>query len=217
VFDWLTQQITDSPWTYLVVFLAAGGDVLLPLIPSETIVISAGVVAARGGLSLWILIPVVAVAAMVGDNIVYFLGRRVGDPVVARLAHGERAQGRLRWAERATTRHGPVVIVAGRFIPGGRTVSTLAAGTLEMPWRMMIAADVCAAVAWALYASLLGYLGGSAFEDSLWKPLVLAFGVAAALTLATEVWRRHQRRRGRDLLGDPLEHGRVRGGVRSPS
>jgi membrane protein DedA with SNARE-associated domain len=204
MFDWLTQQISDSPWTYLLVLLAAGGDVVLPLIPSETVVITAGVVAARGGLSLWLLIPVTMLGAMIGDNLVYWIGREAGDPLVRRIAHGERDAARLRWAERAMRRHGAVVLVAARFIPGGRTVSTLAAGTLELPWRIMLAADALAALLWAVYASMLGYLGGEAFRRSSWKPIAIALGAALLVTLAVELWRRFQRRRGRDVLGDPI-------------
>jgi membrane-associated protein len=204
VFDWLTQQVSESSWTYLVVFLAAGGDVLLPLIPSETIVITAGVVAARGGLSLWLLIPATALGAMLGDNIAYWLGRGVGDPIVERLAKGEKSRARLRWAERATRRHGAIVIVVGRFIPGGRTATTLTAGTLELPWRELLVADALAATLWALYATLLGYLGGATFQRSGWMPIAFALALAALVTLAVEAWRRIQRRRGRDVLGDPL-------------
>lgn len=204
MFDWLTHQISDSPWTYLLVFLAAGGDVLLPLIPSETVVITAGVVAARGGLSLWLLIPVTMLGAMAGDNLAYWLGREAGDPVARKVMRGEDGERRLRWAERAMGRHGPVVLIAARFVPGGRTVSTLAAGTLELPWRVMFTADAVAALLWAVYASMLGYLGGEAFQRSSWKPIALALGVALLVSLIVELWRRRQRRRGRDLLGDPI-------------
>ena len=204
MFDWLTHQISDSPWTYLLVFLAAGGDVLLPLIPSEAVVIAAGVVAARGGLSLWLLIPATMAGAMAGDNLAYWLGRSAGDPLIHRLTRGADRGARLRWAERAMRRHGAVVLIAARFIPGGRTVSTVAAGTLELPWRIMIAADAVAAFLWALYACMLGYLGGEAFQRSSWKPIVLALTVALLVSLIADLWRRRQRRRGLDVLGDPL-------------
>jgi membrane protein DedA with SNARE-associated domain len=204
MFDWLTHQISDSPWTYLLVFVAAGGDVLLPLIPSEAVVIAAGVVAAHGGLSLWLLIPATMLGAMAGDNIAYWIGRRAGDPALRRLARGKEDRGRLRWAERAMRRHGAVVLIAGRFVPGGRTVTTLAAGTLELPWRTMVTADAVAALAWALYVSLLGYLGGEAFPRSSWKPIVMALAIAVGVSAIVELWRRIQRRRGLDVLGDPL-------------
>lgn len=205
MFDWLTQLVSGSPVSYLVVMLSAGSDVLFPPIPSETIVITAGIVAARGALAIWLIVPGVALGAMIGDNVCFLLGAKIGDPVAERLLRGEKGRDALRWAEQAIARHGAMVVVAGRFIPGGRTASTLAAGTLGMPWRRFIVADLAAATLWALYTSLLGYVGGETFRHALWKPLAFSLGAAAAVALAVEGWRRLQRRRGRDILGDELE------------
>lgn len=207
MFEWLTQAISGSALTYVIVLAASGGDVIFPPVPSETAVITAGVVAAGGGLSVWLLIACAAVGAMLGDNISYWLGRALGDPVARRLFRGEKGQRRLRWSERAIHRHGAALIVVGRFIPGGRTASTFAAGTLELPWRRFLAADVPACLLWALYATLLGYLGGATFRDSAWKPFALSLGIAAVISLGVEVWRRIQKHRGRDILGDPLQEG----------
>ena len=200
----LADQVSDSPLTYLVVLVAAGADVLFPLIPSETIVITASVLASRGDLAIWILIPATAVGAIIGDNIAYFIGAKVGEPLVNRIASGDESQERLRWAERAIRRRGTLVIVAGRFIPGGRTVTTLAAGTLQMRWRKFIVADVVAAGIWATYVGLLGYLGGAAFRDNLWEPLLASFAAVFMVGTALEIWRRVQLRRGKDILGDHL-------------
>ncbi len=205
VFDWLTQEVSNSPVTYLVVFVAAGTDVLLPLIPSETIVITASILAAQGDLLIVLIVPAAALGAFVGDNVSYWLGRRVGDPVARRLFRGEKGQGRLEWAERAIERRGTVLIAAGRFIPGGRTATTFAAGTLEMPYRRFLLADAIAATIWAVYVSALGYLGGEAFKESLWLPLAASLGCATAVALGFEGWRRLQKRRGKDLLGDEIE------------
>jgi membrane protein DedA with SNARE-associated domain len=204
MFHWLTQQVTGSPLTYLVVALAAGGDVLVPLIPSETLVITAAVLAAQGKLSIWLIVPPVAAGAFLGDNACYWLGRGVGDPIARGLFKGEKGRRRLEWAENAIRGHGPLLVVVGRFVPGGRTASTFAAGTLELGYRRFLVADAVAACAWALYASMLGYLGGSAFRHNTWKPLLISLGVAGATTLAIEGWRRYRRRRGKDLLGDDL-------------
>jgi membrane protein DedA with SNARE-associated domain len=76
VFDWLTQEVSQSPATYPVVAFAAAADVLFPLIPSETIVITAGVLAAQGDLLVWLLVPAVALGAFLGDNLCYLLGAR---------------------------------------------------------------------------------------------------------------------------------------------
>lgn len=204
MFDWLTQEVSESALTYPVVFAAAGLDVLIPLIPSETIVLTAAILAAQGDLLIYLIVPAVALGAFLGDNVCYWLGRKVGDPVARRLFDGEKGQRRLAWAERALRRRGALLICAGRFIPGGRTATTFAAGTLEMPYRSFVLADAFAATLWALYISALGYLGGETFKDSLWLPLAASLTAAMAIALGFEVWRRIQRRRGKDILGDTL-------------
>jgi membrane-associated protein len=202
--DWLTDHVSQSAVTYLVVFVAAGLDVLFPLIPSETIVITASVLAAQGDLLIFAIVPAVALGAFVGDNLAYLLGRTVGDPVARRLFRGEKGRRRIDWAERALRRRGAALIVVGRFVPGGRTATTFAAGTLEMPYRRFVVADACAAVLWAFYVSMLGYLGGETFEDSVWLPVAASLGLAAAVALGFEAWRRFARQHGKDVLGDEL-------------
>jgi membrane protein DedA with SNARE-associated domain len=204
VFDWLTHEVSQSALTYPVLSFAAAADVLFPLIPSETIVITASVLAAQGELLIWIIVPAVALGAFVGDNLCYWLGRRIGDPIADRVFDGDEGQARLKWAEEALRRRGAILIGIGRFIPGGRTATTFAAGTLEMPYRQFLAADAVAASLWALYVSMLGYLGGETFKDSLWLPLAASFVAAMAVGCGFEIWRRLQSRRGKDILGDDL-------------
>lgn len=207
MFDWLSDQVSGRPITYVVVAIAAFGDVLFPLIPAETMVLTASVLASHGDLSIWLVILATAVGAMIGDNVSWLLGGRVGEPLARRVFRSERAQDRLRAAERAIGRHGPVVIVVGRYIPGGRTASTFAAGLLEMPWRRFVVFDALAAVLWSVCVSLVGYLGGTAFRDSLWKPLLVLLALGVLVAAVTELWRRAQHRRGRDLFGNPLAEG----------
>jgi membrane-associated protein len=199
VFDWLINVVSGHPVTYLIVFAVAGADVLMPILPAETVVLAASIIAAHGGLQVWILIPAVALGGFCGDNVSFALGRRVGDPVARRLFRSEKAQRRLAWASRALRRRGGVVIVVGRFLPGGRTGGTFAAGTLEMPWHRFARADAIAATTWSVYVVLLGYFGGEAFRRSLWKPLVFALAVGLVLAGGAELYRRLHRGRGGGL------------------
>lgn len=198
--SFLTHFVTASPATYAIVFGIVALDALLPFAQAEAVVITASVLAAQGDLEIWLLLPVVAVAGFVGDNASYFIGRELGCRIVARLSRSERWQERIGHAQAGIRDHGRLVVVVGRFLPVGRTLTTLAAGTLEMPWRRFAVADAIAACAWAVYATMLGYAGGSSFEHSLWKPLAFALGIAVLLGLAIEAYRRVQRRRGRELL-----------------
>lgn len=194
MFESLTELVSGSPWTYAFLFGVAALDVLFPIVPSETSVILAGVLAATGDLVLVLVIGVAAAGAILGDNASYWIGRTAGDRIVTRFFQGERRR-RVDWAERQLRERGSYLIVVGRFIPGGRTAITLTAGSLEMPWRRFIAFDVLAGFLWAAYAALLGYFGGRTFEEQPLKGFLVAFGVALVITGLIEAHRWTRKRR----------------------
>jgi membrane-associated protein len=197
MFNQLTNLVSDaSGWAYLVVFVLSFLDVMLPIVPSETSVITAGVVAAAGGLELWLIVAGAAGGAFLGDNVVYLVGRRFGDRARRRFFSGEKATARIDWAERQLQERAGQLITGGRFIPGGRTAVALSAGLTHFRWRRYIMLDAIAALAWAFYASLLGYFGGKAFEDQPWKGLILALAIAFAIAGSVEGvrWLRGRRR-----------------------
>jgi membrane-associated protein len=194
VFESLTEHVSGSPWTYAFLFAIAALDVIFPIVPSETSVILAGVLASTGDLMLVLVIGFAAAGAVLGDNTSYWIGRTLGHRIVERFFKGERRK-RVDWAEKQVTERGGYLIVVGRFIPGGRTVITLACGLLEMPWRRFISFDVAAGLIWASYAALLGYFGGRTFEESPLKGFLVAFAIALAVTGAIEAYR-YLRKRG---------------------
>jgi membrane-associated protein len=196
VFNQFTEYVANaSGWAYGAVFLLALLDAILPVVPSETAVITAGVVAASGHLSLPLIVAAATVGAVAGDNTAYLIGRRFGGSATSRFFQSEKARQRLSWAQRQLTVRGGQLILIGRFIPGGRTVVTLSAGTLHFPWRRFLALDAVAALVWALYAGLLGYFGGRAFENAAWKGLLLALGTGFAIAGMVEAVRWVLRRR----------------------
>jgi membrane protein DedA with SNARE-associated domain len=81
-----------------------------------------------------------------------------------------------------------VIIVASRFVPGGRTAATFSAGALDYPWRRFIAADLVAGALWAGFSAGLGFWGGKSFEESLWKPLAFAAAFAVVVAVAGELY-----------------------------
>jgi membrane-associated protein len=188
LFQSFTDYVSGSPWTYAFLFGVAALDVIFPLVPSETSVILAGVLASTGDLILFAVILAAAAGAILGDNTAYVIGRTVGDRLVRRFFSGERRK-RIDWAEKQIEERGGYLILVGRFIPGGRTAVTLACGLLEMRWRRFISFDVAAGLMWASYAALLGYFGGKAFEEQPWKGFTVAFVVALAITGAIELYR----------------------------
>jgi membrane-associated protein len=191
MFNSLLNDVSGSEWTYALILGVCAGDAVLPLFPSETVVIAAAVLASRGRLEIGLVIVAAAVGAMLGDNTAYALGRSGLSRVVDRLFRSEKNQQRLDWARTQLEHRGAWIIIVARFIPGGRTATTYISGTLEMPWkRRFLPADTAAAVIWSLYSAALGYFGGSAFEHNLWIPLLIATGASVLVAGLGELVRR---------------------------
>jgi membrane protein DedA with SNARE-associated domain len=188
VFSQLTEYVSGSPWTYVFIIAIAALDVLIPLLPSETSVILAGVLAASGDLVLPLVIVCAAVGAVLGDNAAYWLGHATTRGSSPWLLRGKRKQ-QLGWAERQLDERGGYLIVVARFIPAGRTLVTLACGVTRFAWRRFIRWDIVAGLLWATYAAGLGYLGGAAFEQQPWKGFIVAFAIALGVTGITEAVR----------------------------
>jgi len=187
----LIDLLTGSLWTYPLLFGICAGDALIPAFPSETAVIVCGIQAARGQLALEWVIVWAAAGAFTGDNASYAVGRWLGTPAVKRFFSGEVAQSRLNWARNFLKERGSYVLIVARFIPGGRTAATFTAGLVHLRWSTRFAPYIlAAAVLWSVYAALLGYLGGRLFEDKPIYALLLAFGIAAVITIGIEGWRR---------------------------
>jgi membrane-associated protein len=197
VFHSLVNAVSGAWWSYPLVFGVAMLDAFFPLVPSETVAITSGVLAGSGELSLPLCIACAAAGAFVGDNVSYGIGTWLGERTVKRLFRGERSLRAFEWAERMLAERGTYLVIVARFIPGGRTATTFSAGYVHsFTWRRFVVADAVAATVWGSYTVLLGYLGGRAFEDAPWKGLVLAFLIALAVTGGVEAVRNLRARRG---------------------
>ncbi len=188
VFHSIVNAVSGSPWTYGVIFGVAALDGFFPLVPSETTVIAAGVLASSGDLRIELIVPAAAAGAVVGDNVSFWVGRTLGERIADRLFAGDRRK-HLDRAHRMIEERGGYLIVIARFIPGGRTAATFAAGSLDWAWRRFITFDLAAGLIWGSYAGLLGYFGGKTFKDSPFKGFLVAFGIALAITFGIEVFR----------------------------
>jgi membrane protein DedA with SNARE-associated domain len=137
-------------------------------VPGETAVIVGGFLASEGGgriFALPVVIPLVIVAAVLGDNLGFWLGRRYARP---RLQSGRRflflTRRSLEMAEAYFLRYGSWTIFVARFITGLRVVGALAAGTAGMPWPRFLLANASGAVVWASTFSLLGFFFGNNYH-----------------------------------------------------
>jgi membrane-associated protein len=136
-----------------------------------------------------------AAGAFCGDNTSYGGGRFIGGPIQRRLFAGEKAQKRLDWAKGFLKERGGYVFLVARFIPGGRTATTFTAGIVHFRWlTRFVPFTFVAAILWSTFGTLVGYFGGRVFEDEPIYAVLLAFGIAAAITAGAEIWRRGRAR-----------------------
>jgi membrane protein DedA with SNARE-associated domain len=195
--DSLAALVTDSPLTYLVIFAMAAIDPVLPIVPAEAAVTAAAVLAGQGHLSIGAIMLAAGLGAFVGDNVAYWIGRAAGRPLVQRVLRGQ--ADRLDAVEEQFHERGPVFIIVGRFIPGGRTVVSVGAGVLHFSWPRFLAYDAVAATVWAIQAALPGYIGGVIVSDRPWLAMLVGFGLSMALAgTLTLLQRRRAGRRPKD-------------------
>lgn len=194
LFDHLADY-SSRPWFLLLIFGIALFDSVIPIVPSETTVIIGGVAAGAGQQNLVAVILVAWCGALIGDNLAYQLGVSASTFLKRTLFRGTKGAKRLVWAENQLQERGGMLLITGRFIPGGRTAITVASGITRQPRRRFFAFVALAAAIWATYASLLGYLGGKTFADDHTKAFLLAFAAAISVSVAMEAirWFRHRK------------------------
>ena len=172
--------------------LVLGESAGLPL-PGETALITAGGLAAAGHLALGLVVIIAILAAVTGDTLGFWIGRRRGREVLLRdgfmAAHRRHAVAR---ADRFFARHGVATVFVGRFVPGVRVVAAVMAGASHMPWRRFALANTSGAVVWATTVAGLAYLLGPSGAAMLALG-GLAFG---ALALTAGWWRQRRGMRG---------------------
>jgi membrane protein DedA with SNARE-associated domain len=130
--------------------------------PGETILISAALIAAKGKLSIFLLLLAAWLGAVLGDNIGYAIGRFGGRALVLRIGRYVLVnEKRLSRAEGFFRRHGPIVVVIARFIEILRQLNGIAAGILNMPWRKFLLFNAIGALLWVGFWGTLFYLAGA--------------------------------------------------------
>lgn len=185
-----------SPWLLLVMFAVAVIDGFFPPVPSETVLVAAAAVAAASG-DLAVIVPLALVAAagaVLGDNIAYTLGRKVGITRFAWMRRPRVAAAFAR-AQGALDRRSAALILGARYIPVGRVAVNMSAGALAYPWRRFLPLSVVAALTWSAYTVVIGIVAGHWIED---QPLLgAAAGVLLTLVIGVVIDRIAAARRRR--------------------
>ena len=192
--EWLEDF--SSRWYFLlIIFVVAYLDSVVPIVPSETMVIVGGVAAGVGEQSLLLVILAGAVGAALGDNTAYLIGARLSGVIRRRAERSPKLERRLEWANQQIAFRGGPLLVTARFIPGGRTALTLSCGITHQPKKWFVAWILVAVSIWATYAAVLGYVFGDTFDHT--TALILAFVTALAINALIEVLRHLHARRQR--------------------
>jgi hypothetical protein len=131
VFDDLSD-LSDSPASYLAVLALVALDAVFPVAPSETVLVTGGILIERGVLIAPVFVLAGACGAVLGDSILFHLGSRAGPGLQAKMFSSERARERLGVAERLVHER-TWLLIASDFLPGGRTAAMFAAGRPSAP------------------------------------------------------------------------------------
>ena len=205
---WLLS-IAGSPWIYAALFLLVVADAFLVVLPSETLVVALGALAAAGAEpSVFLLVPVAAVGALVGDSLCYLIGTRIG---IDRWAWQRR--GRLATASaraRATVRSRPAVLIfTARYIPYARIAVNLSAGAAGVPVRRFLPLAAAAGTAWAVYNVVVGAVFGRALPGNPVLAIILSVAVAISLGIAVDLITQRLARRAGPSAGGSGPNPRV--------
>jgi membrane-associated protein len=181
--DAINTVVIDAagqPWVLAVLFACCVIDGFFPPVPSESLVVGLAAVAVSSGVpNLWLIIAISAAGAVVGDNIAYLIGRRIGTDRF-RWMRRPRVKAASERAGRELARRSASYIITARYIPVGRVAVNMTAGATGVPHPRFLGLSILAGLSWAAYSVSFGVVAGSWAEDNP----VLAMAIAIVLALA---------------------------------
>jgi len=182
------------PLIFLIVVMETGCGI--PIAPGEIAVLTGGIAAASGKLNIEAVIVVAAVAAIIGDNIGYLIGRRGGRWMLERPGLFERQRREmLVMADWFFDKHGPKAVFIGRWLPILRVYASWLAGGSRMDWRRFAMWNAAGGIAWAVSIGLFGYFVGASAKKLMEEMGTFGiFVVLVGIAMAVTVMRRQRRR-----------------------
>ena len=185
-------------WVYAVLFVVLfceTGLVVTPFLPGDSLLFAAGSLCALGTtaearLSLWVLLPLLIAAAVIGDAVNYSIGYKVGPGFLAKKDRKWIKREHLERTERFYAKYGGKTIFLARFVPIVRTIAPFVAGIGRMGYRRFAAYNVTGGVAWVLICTLAGYFFGALpFVKKNFELVIIAIVLISVLPIAIEVVR----------------------------
>ena len=162
-FDWLFANYGTFVYTvlFLVIFIETG-LVAMPFLPGDSLLFTAGLFARTGHLNLSYLLILLFIAAVLGDNCNYWVGRKIGLKVFHLKLKGRPLVKKeyLDKTHEFYEKHGTKAIIMARFVPFVRTFAPFAAGVGEMNYRKFLSFDILGGALWIFSLTIAGYLLG---------------------------------------------------------
>ncbi|MEN9399222.1 MAG: hypothetical protein RL632_323 [Bacteroidota bacterium] len=162
-FEWIVNHYSDSIYIvlFLVIFIETG-LVIMPFLPGDSLLFMAGMYAKFGNLELSYILFFLSIAAILGDNINYWIGRRIGLGVFEWKIRGRQLvkESYLKKTEEFFEKRGVFAIIMARFVPIVRTFTPFAAGVGKMEYRKFLLFDILGGVLWICSMTLVGYFLG---------------------------------------------------------
>ncbi len=159
------------PGLFAIVF-AETGLLFGFFLPGDSLMITAGILAAKGLLNIFILVPLLFSAAVIGDSVGYTIGHKLGRKLFKRedslLFHKDH----LLKAKAFYDKHGGKTIIIARFMPLIRTFAPVVAGMAEMPYSLFLLYNIVGALLWAVGLTLLGFFVGNLIPEQYFEPLI---------------------------------------------
>lgn len=177
-----------SQYGYAAVFVLVGAESIGVPLPGETILIAAGIYAGTTHkLSVWTILVVAAAAAIIGDNIGFWIGDKGGYRLLHRYGRYIRADDtKIKIGRLIFDRHGGKVVFFGRFVSVLRTYAAFLSGTLKMRWRRFLPYNASGGIVWAAIYSFVPYTVGNTINKAS-KLLDIALGVVAAVVVVVGI------------------------------
>ncbi len=159
-------------------------------LPGDSLLFTVGVVAGAGKLNIVLIILVLIVAAVVGDGVGYYLGRRTGPKIFDRPDSRFFRREHLRRTEAFYEKHGGKTIIYARFVPIVRTFAPFVAGVAGMGYPRFLAFNVFGGIGWVVSMTMAGYfLGNVPIVRAHFEKVVVGIVLVSVLPVLREVWK----------------------------
>jgi membrane-associated protein len=196
----LVELITNVGYVGLgAIVFAESGLFFGFFLPGDSLLLTAGLLASRGLFNIWVLLPLLFVCAVLGDNVGYWFGAKTGPHIFNRENSLLFRRKNLLAAKAFYDKHGGKTITLARFMPFIRTFAPIVAGAVGMEYRRFMVFNLLGGVVWAIGLTLVGYFIGQAFGtvegiDHYFTLLILAVIFISALPAMIHLWKesRHE-------------------------